>query len=150
MNKQSLLLRNRSPIVVVDSDAIVAQGNLVDTNHQTAVKIAEKLVEIEAKVIYPSCIVFESTTAMSRKLNNPQMAAGTLSVFADPNMIIEPIGQDIIAGATKYFDPNATKKNTTFDCAVAAVAHKYKADYIFSFDDFYVKKCGYKLAKDLL
>lgn len=150
MNKQSLLLRNRSPIVVVDSDGIVAQGNLADSNHETAVKIAEKLVEIEAKVIYPSCIVFESTTTMSRKLNSPQMAAGTLSVFADPNMIIEPIGQDIIAGAAKYFDPTATKKNTPFDCAVAAVADKYKADYIFSFDDFYIKKCGYKLAKDLL
>lgn len=78
------------------------------------------------------------------------MAVGTLSIFADPNMIIEPIGQDIIAGAAKHFDPNATKKNTPFDCAVVAVADKYKADYIFSFDDFYVKKCGYKLAEDLL
>ena len=141
---------SRSLIVVVDSDGIVAESNLADSNHKTAVKIAEKLVEIEAKVIYPSCIVFESTTTMSRKLNNPQMAAGTLSVFADPNMIIEPIGQDIIAGAAKYFNPNASKKNTPFDCAVVAVADKYKADYIFSFDDFYVKKCGYKLAKDLL
>ena len=137
-------------IVVVDSDGIVAQGNLADSNHEMAVKIAEKLVEIEAKVIYPSCIVFESTTTMSRKLNNPQMAAGILSVFADPNIIIEPIGQDVIIGAVKYFDPNASKKNTPFDCAVVAVADKYKADYIFSFDDFYVKKCGYKLAKDLL
>ena len=141
---------NKSLVVVVDSDGMVAQGNLADSNHKTAVKIAEKLVELEAKVVYPSCIVFESTTIMSRKLDNPQIAAGTLSVFADPNMIIEPIGQDIIAGAVKYFNPNATKKNTPFDCAVAAVADKYKADYIFSFDDFYVKKCGYKLAKDLL
>ena len=49
---------NKSPIVVVDSDGIVAQGNLADSNHKTAVKIAEKLVELEAKVVYPSCIVF--------------------------------------------------------------------------------------------
>ena len=141
---------SKAPIVVVDSDAIVAQGNLADSNHEVAVKISEKLIEIEAKVIYPSCMVFEATTTMSRKLNNPQMAAGTLSVFADPNMIVEPISQDIIAGAAKYFDPNASKQHTPFDCAVVAVADKYKADFIFSFDDFYVKKCGYKLAKDLL
>ncbi|HCB22964.1 TPA: hypothetical protein DEP06_04070, partial [Candidatus Daviesbacteria bacterium] len=136
-------------IVIVDSDGIVAQSNLDDANHDLAVQISEKLVEVGAKVIYPSCIVFESTTTMARKFNDPQMAAGTLSIFTDPSMIIEPIDQSIVMGAAKYYDPNTTKKNTTFDAAVAAVADKYKADYIFGFDGFYEKK-GFKLAKDLL
>lgn len=140
---------NNPLIVIVDSDGIVAQSNLTDANHDLAVKISEKLVEVGAKVIYPSCVVFESTTAMARKFNDPQMAAGTLSVFADPSMIIEPVDQAIVVGAAKYYDPSSTKKNTTFDAAVATVADKYKADYIFGFDVFYEKK-GFKLAKDLL
>ncbi len=140
---------NNPPIVIVDSDGIVAQSNLTDSNHNEAVKIAEKLVEVGAKVIYPSCIVLESTTTMSRKLNNPQMAAGTLTIFSDPNMIIEAVDHSIIAATASYFDPNATKKNTPFDCAVAAIADKYQADYIFSFDGFYIRH-GFKLAKDLL
>ena len=77
------------------------------------------------------------------------MAAGTLSIFTDPTMIVEPVDQSIVTRAAKYYDPKATKKNTTFDAAVAAVAEKYKADYIFGFDSFYEKK-GFKLAKDLL
>lgn len=140
---------NNPLIIIADSDGIVAQSNLEDANHKLAVKIAEKVVELGAKVIYPSTIVFEATTTMARKFNNPQMAAGTLSLFADPSIIIEPVDQSIVAGAANYYDPNATKKNTTFDAAVAAVADKYKADYIFGFDSFYEKK-GFKLAKDLL
>lgn len=140
---------NNPLIIIVDSDGIVAQSNLDDANHDLAVKISEKLMDLEAKVIYPSTTIFEATTTMARKFNNPQMAAGTLSVFTDPSMIIEPVDQQIIVGAAKYYDPNTTKKNTTFDAAVAAVADKYKADYIFGFDGFYEKK-GFKLAKDLL
>ncbi len=140
---------NNPLVVIVDSDGIVAQSNLTDVNHNLAVKISEKLVDLEAKVIYPSTAIFEATTTMARKFNNPQMAAGTLSIFTDPSMIIEPVDQAIVIEATRYYDPNATKKNTTFDAAVAAVADKYKADYIFGFDGFYKKK-GFKLAKDLL
>ncbi len=140
---------NKKLVVIVDSDAIVAQTNMSDANHDIAQKISEKLVEIGAKLIYPSCIVFESTTTMSRKLNNPRMAAETLAIFSDSAMIIEPVNREIIALAAKYFNPKATKKNTPFDCAVAAVAKKQKADYIFSFDEFY-KKHGFVLAKEVL
>lgn len=139
---------NNPLIVIVDSDGLVAQGNLSDANHDLAVKISEKLVDLGAKVIYPSTTIFEATTTMARKFNNPQMAAGTLSIFTDPSMIIEPVDQSIVVGAAKYYDPQATKKNTTFDAAVASVADKYKADYIFGFDGFYQKK-GFKLAIDL-
>jgi predicted nucleic acid-binding protein len=140
---------NNPLIVIVDSDGIVAQSNLTDANHDLAVKISEKLVNLEAKVIYPSTTIFEATTTIARKFNNPKMAAGTLSIFTDPAMIIEPVDQYIVVGAAKYYDPKATKKNTTFDAAVAAVADKYKADYIFGFDGFYEKK-GFKLVRDLL
>jgi|SRR3989344_6905656 len=140
---------NNPLIVIADSDGIVAQSNLTDANHNLAVKISEKLVKLGAKVIYPSCIVFESTTTIARKFKDSKMAAGILSIFTDLSIIIEPVDQSIITAATKYYDPNATKKNTTFDAAVAAVADKYKADYIFGFDGFYEKK-GFKLAKDLL
>jgi len=40
------------------------------------------------------------------------------------------------------------KHHTLFDAVVAAVADKYQADAIFSFDKFYKSK-GFKLASDL-
>ena len=139
--------------VIIDSDAIIAQGNITDAHHKIAIQISRKLEELGAKVIYPSCIVLEATTLMHRwnkkNQNMRGLAVGTLSVMADPMMIIEPVDQQIIAGAAKYYNPKATRDDTTFDCAVAAVADKYKADYIFSWDGFY-KKHGFKLAKDLL
>ncbi len=140
---------NNPLIVIVDSDAIVARANLEDTNHHLAIQISKKLAEIGATVIYPSCIIFEFTTTIARKFKDPQMAARILEIFSNPSITIEPVDQSIIQGAVHYYDPKATKKNTTFDAGVAAIADKYQADYIFGFDGFYEKK-GFKLAKDLL
>lgn len=139
---------NNPLIIIADSDSMIAQGNLDDANHKKGVLIAEKLSQIGATVIYPSCIVVEAATMMQRRID-PNMAKGTLSLMIDPSIIIEPVDQSIIAGALKYFDPEATKENTIFDCCVAAVADKYKADYIFSWDKFY-KKNGFRLAEEFL
>src|SRR5258708_16137221 len=151
-------------VVVVDSDAIFAQSNPTDAHHDEALKINDKLATIKARVIYPSCIVLESTTMMHRYRKNEsdeteieikmrQLAEGTLSLIAEPGMLIEPVDQGIIVGVAKYYDPKGSRDNTTFDCAIAAIAAKYQDEgydvYIFSWDGFYEKN-GFKLAKELL
>ena len=46
-------------------------------------------------------------------------------------------------------DLKRSKHHTLFDAIVAAVAKKYYADAIFSFDKFYKSK-GFKLVSELL
>ena len=139
---------NKSPVVIVDADAIVAQAYPNDSNHQKAVAISNKLNDLGAQVIYPASAVLEATTVLQGRLNSGTTAYGTAVVFSDPSVQVAEIGQKTLAKAMNYFSPITSKKNTLFDCVVMAVADENKANAIFSFDRFYEKK-GYKLASEL-
>ncbi len=134
--------------VVVDADAIIAQVNPNDQHHQTATAISESLAKMNAQVVYPATAVAESNAYMQRVLNSTASAYGTAVVFTDPNVQVADINQETLKSALKYFSPTTSKKNTLFDCIVAAVAEDQKADAIFSFDKFYKSK-GFELAGDL-
>lgn len=134
--------------VVVDADAIVAQAYPNDSNHQLAVTISGTLNRLNARVIYPASAILEATTVLQARLNSGATAYGTAVTFTDPNVQVANIGQETLNNAMEYFNPATSKKNTLFDCVVAAVAKEYKADAIFSFDKFYKTK-GFKLASEL-
>ncbi len=134
--------------IVVDADAIIAQANPNDVHHQIATKISELLVNINAQVVYPATAIAEANAYMQRVLNSTASAYGTAVVFTNPDVQVANVNQDTIRSAVKYFSPITSKKNTLFDCIVAAVAEEYNADAIFSFDHFYTSK-GFKLAKDI-
>ena len=135
-------------IVVVDADAIVAQSYPNDSNHKLAVKVSAVLINLNVQVIYPASAILEATTVLQGRLNSGATAYSTATAFSDSNTHIAEINQTTLTNALKYFSPSTSKKNTLFDCIVAAIAQEYKADAIFSFDHFYVKK-GFRLAKDL-
>ncbi len=140
---------NKSPVVIVDADAIVAQAFPNDSNHQRAVAISNRLNDLNAKAIYPASAVLEATTVLQARLNSGETAYGTAVVFSDPNVQVAEINQSILINALNYFTPTTSKKNTLFDCVVMAVANENKADAIFSFDKLY-KKNGFKLASELI
>lgn len=137
-----------NPVVVVDADAIVAQAYPDDSNHTTAVAISRALNKFNAQVIYPASAILEATTVLQGRLNSGATAYGTAVAFTDPNVQIAEINQETLKSSMKYFSPTTSKKNTLFDCIVAAVAEEYKADAIFSFDRFYKTK-GFTLAEEL-
>ncbi len=139
---------NNPPVVIVDADAIIAQTNPDDIHHQKANAISKNLIEINAQVIYPATAVAEATTHMQRVLNSTASAYGAAQLMSEADAQIAEVNKQTIAIALKYFSPTTSKKNTLFDCIVAAVAQEHKADAIFSFDQFYAKK-GFKLAEDL-
>lgn len=139
---------NKPPIVVVDADAIIAQTNPEDVHHQKANSITRKLIEMNAQVIYPTTAIAEASTHMQRVLNSTAGAFGTAQLMVEADAQVAEVNKQTLATALKYFSPTTSKKNTLFDCIVAAVAQEYKAAAIFSFDQFYVKK-GFKLAEDL-
>ena len=139
----------KSLLVVVDADAIVALAHPFDANHKKSNRISKKLVKLNAQVIYPATAIAEAVTVIQRVLGSGTTADGTAVSFIEPDVSIVEIGHDIYSNAVdKYFAPDASKKNTLFDCIVASVAEKYQANAIFSFDNFY-KKQGFKLASEL-
>lgn len=140
---------NNPPKVVVDADAIIAQANPSDQHHQTAVIISGSLANMNAQVIYPATAIAEANAYMQRVLNSTASAYGTAVIFTDPNVQVAEVNQETLKNAIQYFSPTTSKKNTLFDCIVAAVADNSKADAIFSFDKFYKSK-GFKLASELL
>ena len=139
---------NNPPIVIVDADAIIAQVNPNDKHHQTATEISHTLNSMNAQVVYPSTSIAESNAFMQRVLNSTASAYGTAVVFTSPGVQIAEVNGETLRHALKYFNPHTSKKNTLFDCIVAAVAQDYNADAIFSFDGFYKRK-GFKLASEL-
>ena len=139
---------NKPLKVIVDADAIIAQVNPNDHHHFIAGSISKYLIEMNARLIYPSTVVVESNAFIQRPLNSTASAYGTAVVFTNPDVQIAEVNQKTLKNALKYFSPTTSKKNTLFDCIVAAIAEEEKADAIFSFDKFYKKK-GFKLASEL-
>lgn len=139
---------NKRPIVIVDSDAIIAQTNPNDIHHQKANEISQNLININAQVLYPSTTIAESTAHLQRVLNSTASAYGTAQLMTSPDSQVVEVNKQTLIDALKFFSPTTSKKNTLFDCIVAAVADDNNADAIFSFDGFY-KKNGFKLASEL-
>lgn len=139
---------NKPLIIVADADSIVAQAIASDSNHQLTSRLAQKLADEGAHILFPSTAIAEAITTLQRKFSDPQLAAATLELFTEAGISIENVDQEIVAEAKKLFDPSASKKNTIFDCIVATIAKKHRADAIFSFDGWY-KKLGFKLVSEL-
>lgn len=135
-------------VIVADADAIVAQASPSDNLHNRAVKIAEKLKELNAQILYPATAITEAVTHIQRVLSSGPTAYGTAVSFTDPNVGVVEINQETIENSIKFFSPTTSKKNTLYDCIVAAVAEENRADAIFSFDKFY-KRRGFKLTSEL-
>lgn len=135
-------------IVVADADALIAQTNPEDVHHQRANRISQNLIDMNAQLIYPATAVAEAATHMQRVLNSNASAYGTVQLMSEPASQVVEVNKQTLINSLKYFSSSSSKKNTVFDCIVAAVAEEYKADAIFSFDHFYKTK-GFKLAEDL-
>ena len=132
-------------LIVGDADAIIAQTDPQDVHHQKATTVSGVLKNKDAQIIYPVTAVLEAATHMQRVLNSTASAYETAVVFSNPNIQIAEVNQDTLKNALNYFSPKTSKKNTLFDCIVAAVAEENKADAIFSFDKFYKTKSFKKL-----
>lgn len=135
-----------SKIAVGDADSLVALVYKNDANHIRVQKISEWLQSRGYTVIYPNTAILEAITALKRSLNlvdeahllNRQYQAG---VFA-----VEYVNESIQLKASQRFESTISKKNTIFDAVVVETAVEFKADYILSFDNWYLRE-GFKLAE---
>lgn len=139
---------NSRLIIVVDADAIIGQTDPKDPHHKKANEISQKLNSLDAQVLYPVTAIAEANAYMQRVLNSTASAYGTAQFMGSPETNVVEVSKQTLINALNYFSPTTSKKNTLFDCIVAAVAEESKADAIFSFDKFYKAK-GFKLASEL-
>lgn len=87
---------SKSPVVVVDADALIAQVNPKDIHHQKAVQVSKKLVDMNAQVIYPATTVVEATTHMQRVLNSTASAYGTAELLTPFLVLINFIKKRVL------------------------------------------------------
>ena len=135
-------------IVVVDADGVLALSVENDLHYKRALEISENLRKLRARIIYPVSAIAEAVTYVRRVLNDVDLAGRLIRRFSSGEYEFgDVLGQDLQLAMEKYFKPKTSKQNTLFDAIVAAVADKYDAKDIFSFDSFYNKK-GFKLVTD--
>ncbi len=135
--------------IVIDADALIALVNVRDALHERALQVNARLIEQQAFVLFPSSAILEAVTKLQRVLSTPALVEQLLAlVFHDKEAIV-PVDFHILNIARSYFNPQASKQNTLFDCAVAAIASEYGARAIFSFDAWYTKR-GFQLTEALL
>lgn len=139
-----------NPIVVADTDALIALALENDPNHKRAQHIADSLMKNLTTVIFPVTVFPEAITSLKRAANQPEKAHLINRQYLAGAFQVEYISEDIMKKAADIFDKKAvSKQNTLFDAIVAATAKKLEAEAIFSFDDWY-DKLGFKLATDLI
>lgn len=138
----------RKLIVVGDTDGLIAVLSSEDANHDRAVAVATKLLQLDAQTVFPITSIVETVTTLKRKLNNPALAASVVAKITSGALSIENVDTNMLAVALTVFDPIGSKKNTLFDSLVVATAKKLNAKVIFSTDDWYTK-LGFKLASEL-
>lgn len=139
---------NQPLIVIGDSDGLIAILHEEDRNFLKAKKTIAKLLQNDARVIFPLTTIAETVTTLKRKLNQPKLAAKVIKQITSGILAIEDTDAELLESALTFFDPKSSKQNTLFDALVAATAKKLNTKIIFSFDDWY-EKLGLKLASDL-
>ena len=135
-------------IIVVDSDALIGSLYFQDQHFKTSKQIRVKLAKLNARLIYPVTVLVETVTFLQGRLNKRGLAAKVIDLITSQEINIEQVDGETLIKANTFMDLSGSKHNTFFDAVVAAIAQKYQADAIFSFDKFYKSK-GFKLASEL-
>lgn len=135
-------------IIIVDSDGFIGSLDPQDQHFTASTQILSKLVKKSAKLIYPATVIVETVTFFQGRLNNPRLAQQVVELVTNKELTIEAVDGEILQKASSFMDFRRSKHDTFFDAVVVAIAEKYRADAIFSFDKFYKSK-GFKLASEI-
>lgn len=141
-------IMDKNSFVVADADILVALYFKKDALRSRVADISRKFLKTGVRVIFPNTAIAEAITTMQRKLSNSTAADLLNQDYKQGILEVEYVDEGIMRGASEFFNPHGSKKNTFFDALVAATAKSLNSDTIFSFDTWY-KKLGFNLAEDL-
>jgi predicted nucleic acid-binding protein len=144
-----MLGESNNTLIIIDADAIISFVAVNDVNHARAKTLMRQLAATNAYLLFPSTAICEAVTVLIRKLKRPEDAARLLEKFQNGEFHIQSVDDKIINLAASLFNPHGSNRNTLFDAVIAAIAKRYKANAIFSFDEWY-KKQGFTLAVDFV
>lgn len=136
-------------IIIVDSDGLIGSLNPNDVHYPTLRNILTELVSKDVTFLYPTTVIVESVTFLQGRLNKPILANEVVQRVNQNQLNIEPVDAELLQKACLLMNLKGSKHNTLFDAIVVAIAQKYNADAIFSFDKFYKSK-GLKLVSELI
>ena len=136
-------------VIISDADALIALFSKSDANHQKAKQTLSLLSDQNENTYFPVSAIGEAITASQRRLSDPLLAETITKKTINGNLPMLPVDQEIIILAGSLFNPHGSKQNTFLDAIVAAMAKKYKAAAIFSFDKWYSKQ-GFTLASSFV
>ncbi|MBI2028646.1 MAG: type II toxin-antitoxin system VapC family toxin [Candidatus Levybacteria bacterium] len=137
-----------NPIVVGDTDGLIAIIHAEDKNHIKAKETVLRLLQNDIQTLFPLTCIVETVTTLKRKLNSTTLAELVVDRITNGTITIEDVDIKLLSSALVIFDLKGSKQNTLFDAIVAATAKKHKSEFIFSFDKWY-EKLGFRLAVDL-
>lgn len=136
------------PIIVGDSDILIALIYEGDACHKQTVALARKLYDVAETIIFPVNIFVETTTTVQRKLGNQELTSRVITMITNATFSVAEVDIKIINEAVSLFNLLGSKQNTLFDACVAVIAKIYTTDAIFSFDSWY-KKQGFELVHEV-
>jgi predicted nucleic acid-binding protein len=133
--------------VILDSSALIAEINLVDSLHEQAQAINDVLSQTQQRVILPYEVFAEAINIFGKKVGRVEAAhAGKalLARHASGSLRILPSSEVILTAALDLL-PTAKGQSPSFvDCLVMVSADHYQTPYIFGFDEAFAKN-GYRL-----
>ena len=141
--------KNKDHPVIVDADAIISFVYVDDENHRRAKQIMQQLVTSDVYLLFLTTAICEAITVLRGRLNRPEDAKRILNKFQSGDFPVQAVDHAILTKAGDLFNPNGSKKNTLLDAVVAAIAKRFNAAAIFSFDEWY-RKIGLMLTDDLI
>src|SRR6266404_4691027 len=130
----------KNKIAVGDADSLIALAYKEDANHIRAKKSGEWLLSKGYEIIYPNTAILEAITALKRALGLVDEAHLINRQYQAGAFLVEFVSEKIQQQASRRFETTISKKNTIFDAVVAETAVELKAEYIFSFDNWYLKE----------
>src|SRR5476649_1377964 len=127
-------------LAIGDADGLVALADEADANHSKAQRVSKRLLDEGYEVIFPNTAILEAITALKRAKNLPEKAHLVNRQYQVGAFLVEFVNEKIQQRASRRFETTISKQNTIFDAIVAETAVELKADYIFSFDRWYLKE----------
>lgn len=129
--------------ILVDSDAFVGWLKPDDSLHERVTILFGRIKEQKQATVTTSLVVAETATTLSNKVS--QEAAIRFLDFVEHLPVIH-IGEDLHRKTTELFKQQKEKGISFVDCSNVVVLKHFGMPAILSFDKFYSKKFGLKMA----
>ena len=124
----------------VDSDGFVALSKEDDTNHDKAIKILQKAINIGVLFVTSNYVFSEVVTVLSQRSGH-EAALRFIRRMKSPasGYNFEWIDENVEKEAINIFSQQTSKNVSFVDCTNMAVMKIKRIDAVFSFDDVYRK-----------